>query len=334
MGERLLSVEHMSMEFYNEKKPVRAIRDVSFHVDEGEILGVVGESGCGKSVTSMCIMRLIPEKAGHVTEGKVIFQGKNILETDRKAFSKVVGKEMSMIFQEPLSSLNPLLTCGYQIAENLILHEKIKKKEAMKKAVRLLETVGIPFPEKRAKEYPHQLSGGMRQRVMIAMAIACSPKLLIADEPTTALDVTIQAQILEIIKKLRDERGMSVMFITHDMGVIAEMADKVMVMYAGSVVEKADVKSFFKNPRHPYTKNLLKAIPRIDKDIDKLFMIPGTVPDLSEEISGCRFCQRCKERVKICNEKEPPTVITEDGHEVTCWLLADTKQDCGMRDSL
>lgn len=322
MGKRLLTVEHMSMEFYNEKKPLRAVRDVSFHVDEGEILGIVGESGCGKSVTSMCIMRLIPEKAGHVTEGNIVFEEKNILEMDKKSFSKIVGKDMSMIFQEPLSSLNPLLTCGYQIAENLMLHEGIKKKEAIQKAVELLDIVGIPFPEKRAKEYPHQLSGGMRQRVMIAIAIACSPKLLIADEPTTALDVTIQAQILEIIKGLRDDRGMSVMFITHDMGVIAEMADKVMVMYAGSIVEKADIRSFFRNPCHPYTKNLLKAIPRVDKDPEKLFMIPGTVPDLADETQGCRFCQRCSERLKICAEKEPPVIQTEEGHKVCCWLFA------------
>ena len=320
MGEKLLNINHLTMEFYNEGKPLRAVDNVSFEVRKGEILGIVGESGCGKSATSMCIMRLIPEKAGRVIGGSVEFEGKDILGMKKKKFSEITGKEISMIFQEPLSSLNPLLTCGYQIAENLMLHEHMKKKEALKKAVELLEVVGIPFPEKRVNEYPHQMSGGMRQRVMIAMAIACDPKLLIADEPTTALDVTIQAQILELIKKLRKEKDMSVMFITHDMGVIAEIADYVMVMYAGNIMEKADVKTFFKNPLHPYTQNLLKAIPGVSSKKEKLYMIPGTVPDLTEQVAGCKFYDRCEKRREICCRQCPPVVHYENGHDVSCWL--------------
>lgn len=322
MGDKLLTVEHLTMEFYNDGNPLRAVDDVSFHIKKGEILGIVGESGCGKSTASMCIMRLIPERAGHVTDGRIEFTGRDLLKMGRKEFAEITGKDISMIFQEPLSSLNPLLTCGYQIAENLIRHERMKKRDAMRMAVELLDIVGIPFPEKRVREYPHQMSGGMRQRVMIAMAIACNPKLLIADEPTTALDVTIQAQILGIIKKLRNERDMSVMFITHDMGVIAETADYVMVMYAGKVMETADVKTFFKNPLHPYTQNLLKAIPGVNGRKEKLYVIPGSVPDLTEKVEGCRFYDRCNLRMEICRHQCPATVHHEDGHDVSCWLYA------------
>ncbi|QEK16995.1 ABC transporter ATP-binding protein [[Clostridium] hylemonae] len=322
MGVTLLNVEGLVTEFYGEGRTVRAIDHVSFHVDKGEILGVIGESGCGKSVTSMSVMRLIPENLGRVAEGRITFEDRNILKMSRKEFSGITGKEISMIFQEPLSSLNPLLTCGYQIVEAIRCHEAVSRKKAWKKAVGLLDMVGIPMPEKRAEEYPHQLSGGMRQRVMIAMAIACSPKLLIADEPTTALDVTIQAQILDIIRRLREELGMAVMFITHDMGVIAEVADRVMVMYAGSIVEEAPVKQFFANPLHPYSMGLLKAVPRPDEKKERLFMIEGTVPKLSEEIIGCRFCGRCGCAADICTEQKPPLVDAGQGQKVLCWQYA------------
>lgn len=322
MSKTLLHVDNLVTEFYGETGTVKAIDHVSFHVDRGEILGVIGESGCGKSVTSMSVMRLIPDNLGRVAEGTITFEGRNTLEMSRKEFSAVTGKEISMIFQEPLSSLNPLLTCGYQIVETIRHHETVSKKEAWKKAVELLDMVGIPMPEKRAREYPHQMSGGMRQRVMIAMAIACSPKLLIADEPTTALDVTIQAQILDIIKRLRRELGMAVMFITHDMGVIAEVSDRVMVMYAGSIVEEAPVKKFFACPLHPYTRGLLKAIPRPDQKKERLFMIEGTVPKLSEKIRGCKFASRCDCAADICREQKPPLVETGEGQKVLCWQYA------------
>lgn len=322
MSEQLLNVDNLVTEFFGENGMVRAIDHVTFHVKKGEILGIVGESGCGKSVTSMSIMRLIPENLGRIAEGTITFEEKNILKMSKKDFSKVTGNEMSMIFQEPLSSLNPLLTCGYQIVETILYHEKIEKKEAWRKAVELLRMVGIPLPEKRAKEYPHQLSGGMRQRVMIAMAIACNPKLLIADEPTTALDVTIQAQILDIIKRLRAELEMAVMFITHDMGVIADVSDRVIVMYAGNIVEEAPVKKFFANPLHPYTQGLLKAIPRPDQKKERLFMIEGTVPKLSDEIKGCKFYERCHLVSDICKEKRPPFVEAAKEQKVLCWRYA------------
>lgn len=322
MEKELLRVENLVTEFYGKEYPIRAVDHVSFHVNRGEILGIVGESGCGKSVTSMSVMRLIPEKAGRVAEGKIFFDGRDILAMSRKEFSSIQGKEMSMIFQEPLSSLNPLQKCGYQIVESLLYHEHMKKKEAWKKAAELLELVGIPLPEKRVKEYPHQLSGGMRQRVMIAMAIACNPRLLIADEPTTALDVTIQAQILDIMKRLRAEMGMAVMFITHDMGVIADISDRVLVMYAGNTVEEAPVKEFFKNPLHPYTRGLLKAVPRPDEKKEKLYMIPGSVPRPDEQykMKGCKFCGRCSLAMEICKEVRPVMTEVEKGHKTACHL--------------
>lgn len=322
MGEELLRVDNITTEFYGNGYPVRAVDNVSFHVDKGEILGIVGESGCGKSVTSMSIMRLIPEQAGKVTNGQIIFDNKNILDIPKKDFRKIQGKDMAMIFQEPLSSLNPLLTCGFQIVESLMLHEKMNRKDAWKRAEELFEIVGIPLPQKRIKEYPHQLSGGMRQRVMIAMAIACNPRLLIADEPTTALDVTIQAQILDIIKNLREQMDMSVIFITHDMGVIAEIADRVLVMYAGNTVEEAPVKEFFKNPLHPYTRGLLKAIPRPDNIAERLYMIPGTVPGSEDQMKmrGCKFYPRCSEKREGCSRKRPEMCELSKGHKVACHL--------------
>lgn len=324
MSKEILRVNNLVTEFWGEDHPTKAVDEVSFHVNEGEVLGIVGESGCGKSVTSMSVMRLIPEQAGGVTGGEILFDGKDILSMGKKEFSKIVGKDLTMIFQEPLSSLNPLLTCGYQIVESIRYHEKIGKKEAWAKAEQLLEMVGIPLPEIRVKEYPHQLSGGMRQRVMIAMAIACNPKLLIADEPTTALDVTIQAQILDILKKLQRERNMAVMFITHDMGVIADISDRVIVMYAGNVVEEAPVRQFFRNPLHPYTKGLLKAIPRPDTKKERLYMIEGTVPGPEEQykMKGCKFCDRCEYALPRCREERPGMKDMGDGQKTACWLYA------------
>lgn len=320
--EELLRVEHLVTEFYGKEFPVRAVDDVSFHVDKGEILGIVGESGCGKSVTSMSVMRLIPEKAGKVSNGKIYFSGRDILQMKKKDFSEIQGKEISMIFQEPLSSLNPLQTCGFQVVETLLRHEKMERRDAWKKAAELFDMVGIPAAQKRIREYPHQMSGGMRQRVMIAMAIACNPRLLIADEPTTALDVTIQAQILDIIRNLRKNMGMSVIFITHDMGVIAEIADRVLVMYAGNIVEEAPVIEFFAHPLHPYTQGLLKAIPRADEKRDELYMIPGTVPNAKEqaEMKGCKFYPRCKAHKQICIEERPQMKECSKNHKVACHL--------------
>lgn len=328
MARELLRVENLVTEFYGEKHPTKAVDGISFHINEGEILGIVGESGCGKSVTSMSVMRLIPEQAGGITGGTITFDNQDILKMDKKSFSKIEGKDLTMIFQEPLSSLNPLLTCGYQIVESLCYHEKMPKKEAWKRAVELLELVGIPLPEKRVKEYPHQMSGGMRQRVMIAMAIACNPKLLIADEPTTALDVTIQAQILDILKKLRKERNMAVMFITHDMGVIADISDRVIVMYAGNVVEEAPVKQFFHNPFHPYTRGLLKAIPGPMQKQGRLYMINGTVPRAEEQyfMKGCKFCERCQQALPICKEKRPEMKDMGNGQKVACWLFQNQEE--------
>lgn len=323
MEENLLCVENLVTGFFSETGLVQVVDKVSFNVKKGEILGIVGESGCGKSVTSMSIMRLIPETQGKISSGSILFEGNNLLKMNKKDFSRIAGKDISMIFQEPLSSLNPLLTCGFQIVESLRYHEKLNKKEAWAKAIELLRIVGIPLPEKRAKEYPHQLSGGMRQRVMIAMAIACNPKLLIADEPTTALDVTIQAQIIDLIKRLKRELKMSVIFITHDMGIIADVADRVLVMYAGNVIEQALVENFFSNPLHPYTRGLLKAIPRADQKKEKLYMIEGTVPDPKTPIQGCKFRDRCSCAMDICKVQKPPMIEYEQNRQVLCWLYKE-----------
>ena len=326
MDDKLLEVKELYLDFYKDGKTIRALENISFHVNRGEILGIVGESGCGKSVTSLSIMRLIPPRQGKVTHGQALFAEEDLLQMSRHAFSQITGNQISMIFQEPLSSLNPLKFCGDQIAETLIFHLGMRKKQAAEKTVELLRQVGIPAPEKRAKEYPYQLSGGMRQRVMIAMAIACNPKLLIADEPTTALDVTIQAQILELLRRLQKELGMSVMFITHDMGVVAEMCTRVMVMYAGSVVEEADVDLFFEEPLHPYTQGLLKAIPGLSDNQSRLFVIPGSVPELSKTIHGCKFCDRCCEAMERCRREKPPMIWLNDHHRVACWKWAEVER--------
>jgi peptide/nickel transport system ATP-binding protein len=324
MGERLLEIKGLKTHFFTEEGVVRAVDGIDLRIDRGETLGIVGESGCGKSVTALSIMKLIPMPPGRIVEGQMQWEGNRDLVTLPPAqMRKVRGKEISMVFQEPMTSLNPVFTIGEQIAEAVRLHEGLGRRAAMDKTVEMLKIVHIPNPERRVKEYPHQLSGGMRQRVMIAMALSCNPKLLIADEPTTALDVTIQAQILELLNELKAKLGMAVMLITHDMGVIAETAQRVMVMYAGKVVEEAPVKELFKEPLHPYTQGLLRSIPRIDRAAikkERLQAIPGVVPSLLDLPPGCRFASRCQFVKSICTEQEPALREVRPGHKVACVL--------------
>jgi peptide/nickel transport system ATP-binding protein len=324
MAERLLEVKGLKTHFFTDEGVVRAVDGVDFYINKGETLGVVGESGCGKSVTALSIMRLIPTPPGRIVEGQINYDGKNLLDLTPAQMRKIRGKEISMIFQEPMTSLNPVFTVGEQIAEALRLHEGLNRRDAMDKTVDMLKLVHIPNAERRVKEYPHQLSGGMRQRVMIAMALSCNPKLLIADEPTTALDVTIQAQILELLNELKSKLGMAIMLITHDMGVIAETAQRVVVMYAAKVAEEAPVTELFKEPLHPYTQGLLRSIPRIDlaaTQKTKLETIPGTVPTLrGAEKPGCRFAPRCAFAKPMHFENTPPLKEVRPGHKVACFL--------------
>ncbi|RYL95143.1 ABC transporter ATP-binding protein [Sporolactobacillus sp. THM7-4] len=327
MVKDLLSVRHLNVGFDHQFGHTAVIDDVSFSIEKGETLCIVGESGCGKSLTSLSIMGLLP-KGGRITDGKILFQDHDISHKTTKELSKIRGKEISMIFQEPMTALNPLHTVGHQIAEVLLAHEKVSRNEANQKAVEMLKLVGIPSPEKRFKQYPHELSGGMRQRVMIAMALICKPDLLIADEPTTALDVTIQAQILELIQELKNKFGMSLLLITHDLGVVSETADKVIVMYAGQVVESSETKELFTHPKHPYTQGLIKSIPKMDEDEEELATIKGTVPSPDEMPEGCRFVTRCPFAKDICHQKKPP--IVNVGHEVHCWLYSDDNVKGGI----
>jgi peptide/nickel transport system ATP-binding protein len=324
MAERLLDVKNLKTYFFTDEGIVRAVDGVDLYVDKGETLGVVGESGCGKSVTALSIMKLIPQPPGKIVEGEIRYNGVNLVDLPPNKMRKIRGKEISMVFQEPMTSLNPVFTVGEQIAEALRLHEGLGRREAMDKTVDMLKLVHIPNAERRVKEYPHQLSGGMRQRVMIAMALSCNPKLLIADEPTTALDVTIQAQILELLNELKAKLRMAVMLITHDMGVIAETAQRVVVMYAAKVAEEAPVGELFKEPLHPYTQGLLRSIPRIDlaaTERRRLETIPGTVPTLRGDIApGCRFAPRCPFVKSVCTEKDPVLKEVKPGHKVSCWL--------------
>lgn len=318
----LLEVNKLKTEFKVKRGIVNAVNEVSFALDKGEILAIVGESGSGKSVTSLSVMGLI-QKPGRVASGSIKFKGEELIGKTSKEMNKIRGDKISMIFQEPMTSLNPVYRVGDQITESILTHTKMTKKEAKEHAIEMLRLVGIPAPESRVNDYPHQMSGGMRQRVMIAMALACDPELLIADEPTTALDVTIQAQILDLIKKLRDEIGMAVMLITHDLGVVAETADKVVVMYCGRVVEQADVRTLFISPSHPYTQGLLNSIPRMDQDLDRLYMIKGMVPDPTQLPKGCSFADRCEKCTAKCLEAMPALTEMEDGHKVRCFLFSD-----------
>ena len=315
----LLQVENMKVEFRTAKGPLTAVRSISFHVDKGETLCIVGESGCGKSITSLSIMGLLPQN-GNIVEGSIKLENDKLVGLTDEQLQSYRGNKISMIFQEPMTALNPVFTIGYQLQEPLLIHKKISKKEAKQASIELLRKVGIPNPEEKINQYPHQLSGGMRQRVMIAIALACEPLLLIADEPTTALDVTIQAQILDLIEELKEQMGMGVIFVTHDMGVVAEIADRVMVMYAGEVVEMSDAQTIFANPKHPYTQGLLAAVPDIEADAHELNIIPGSMPNLDEKIEGCRFHPRCPFATDICRQKNPPTFKISENQEVKCWL--------------
>ena len=324
MAERLLDVKGLKTYFFTDEGVIRAVDGIDLYIKPGETLGVVGESGCGKSVTALSIMRLIAQPPGRIVEGQILYNGRNLLDLPPAQMRKIRGKEIAMIFQEPMTSLNPVFTVGEQIAEAIRLHEGLGRRDAMDKTVEMLRVVHIPNAERRVKEYPHQLSGGMRQRIMIAMALSCNPKLLIADEPTTALDVTIQAQILELLNELKSRFSMAVMLITHDMGVIAETAQRVVVMYAAQVVEEASVSELFKEPLHPYTQGLLRSIPRIDLAATqrrKLDTIPGTVPTLRGEVKpGCRFAPRCQFVKPQFYESTPQLKEVRPGHKVACFL--------------
>lgn len=322
MNEQILRINDLAVHFHMDKRIVPAVDGVSFSVSRGETLGLVGESGCGKSVTALSIMRLLPSPPARIVRGEIWFKGENLLDKTNEEMRKIRGNDISMIFQEPMTSLNPVFTVGYQISEVIMQHQNVSKKEALERAIEMLRMVKIPLPEKRIKQYPHQLSGGMRQRVMIAMALACNPELLIADEPTTALDVTIEAQILELINELKERFGSSVIMITHDLGVVAEIADKVAVMYAGRILEQADVHSIFNNPKHPYTQGLLEAIPDIDLPRgQRLKEIKGVVP-LPDEIKvGCRFKSRCEYVRAECMVDEPP-LMQVGSSLVRCWNYA------------
>ena len=319
--ENLLEVKHLRTEFFSSKKSsVTAVDDVSFDIKKGEIVGLVGESGCGKSVTSLSIMQLLKDTPGKVTNGEVIFQGRNLLEASKKEMLDIRGDKMSMIFQEPMSSLNPSMRIDKQMIEGIRLHTPLTKAEARKKAADILSQVGIPDPQRVLKNYPHQLSGGMSQRVMIAMAMSCEPDLLIADEPTTALDVTIQAQILELMKKIQQDKGMSILLITHDLGVVAEMCSRVIVMYAGKIVEEAPVAILFANPTHPYTQGLIASVPKLGSGVKVLPSIPGSVPDLSAMPKGCRFAPRCKYATEKCHQEQPELLSVGEKQKCRCWL--------------
>lgn len=319
--ENLLEVRNLKTYFYNDGVETPAVDGVSFELKKGETLGIVGESGSGKSITSLSLLQLIPKPYGKIVEGEIIFKGRNLRELNDKEIRKVRGNEISMIFQEPMTSLNPVYTVGNQISEVITLHQHLNHKQAKEIVIKLLKTVGIPNPEDRFNQYPHQLSGGMRQRVMIAMAIACNPDLLIADEPTTALDVTTQAQILELMNNLKKQTNTSILLITHDLGVIADSAEKVAVMYLGRIVEYTDVETFFENPKHPYSKGLINSIPSLTNRVERLTPIQGQVPHPSSVRSGCRFAGRCEHAVELCHNSEPP-LLSISNQKVRCWIYS------------
>jgi oligopeptide/dipeptide ABC transporter ATP-binding protein len=327
-NEPLLKVKNLKTYFHTDDGIVKAVDGVDFHVNPGEVLGLVGESGCGKSVTSFSIMRLV-DLPGKIEDGEILFEGNDLLKLSEKEMVKLRGEHLTMIFQQPQTSLNPVFTVGDQIIEVFQIHSDISKEEARKRTIDLLKQVGIPDPEKKINAYPHEMSGGQAQRVMIAMGLALNTQLLIADEPTTALDVTIQAQILDLLRELQESTGTSIILITHDLGVIAEMADRVAIMYAGRVVEEAPVLNFFNNPIHPYSQGLIASVPVLGQIKDSLDTIPGNVPNLIDLPAGCRFAPRCKLREKfgldICNQKEPDLVSWDEKHNVRCWLYQDSE---------
>ena len=313
----LLKVENLSVEFTTDSGVVKAVDDISFEVGAGEPVGIVGESGSGKSVTALTLLQLVPDPPGRITGGRIELDGIDILSKSQAEMRKIRGDVASMIFQEPMTALNPVFRVGSQISEALLFHKNMKKDQARNRAIELLKLVGIPAPEKRFHDFPHQLSGGMRQRIIIAMALACSPRVILADEPTTALDVTIQAQILELIKELQEKRQTSTVLITHDLGVVAQVCDEMAVMYAGRIVEHAQVSEILANPRHPYTRGLLASLPRLDREAE-LSPIPGTVPEITNLPAGCHFHPRCPEKTDICSRREPP--VNKAVSKVRCWL--------------
>ena len=320
----VLAVEDLVTKFYTETETIHAVNGVSFHVDEGETLGMVGESGCGKSVSVLSMLRLIPMPPGRIEQGKAVFHGQDLLRMAPEEIRRIRGSQIGMVFQDPMTSLNPVINIGKQVAEPLFIHKKMTRTEARDRVVELLSHVGIPSPEKRLADYPHQFSGGMRQRVMIAMALACNPDMLIADEPTTALDVTIQAQFVELVKKLRDEFNMAIIWITHDLGVIAGIAHRVVVMYAGFIVEHASVKELYANPQHPYTRGLLGSLPRLDAEgIERLVNIKGLPPDMCQPPVGCPFVPRCPYAFDRCKAENPILESVNDGHTSACWWDID-----------
>jgi oligopeptide transport system ATP-binding protein len=318
----ILSVNQLDVSFRTYGGESNVLRGVNFHLNEGETLAIVGESGSGKSVTAKTIMKLLPKQNSFINHGEVIFNGKNILKNNEREMRRIRGSEISMVFQDPMTSLNPTMTIGKQLMEGLREHQSLTKKEATKKAIELLDMVGIPNPEERVKEYPHQFSGGMRQRVVVAIAIACNPKILIADEPTTALDVTIQAQILDLMKNLQVKLNTSIIIITHDLGVVANMAQRVAVMYAGEIIEIGTVDEIFYEPKHPYTWGLLGSMPKLHmKNDEKLTPITGSPPDLSQLPRGCSFAPRCPYAMKVCHQYTPKSTNISDHHYASCWLL-------------
>ncbi|MBM7715773.1 peptide/nickel transport system ATP-binding protein/oligopeptide transport system ATP-binding protein [Bacillus thermophilus] len=320
MEEPILEITNLTTSFYRKKELLPAVDNVSFSISKGQTVCVVGESGSGKSVTALSIMRLIPEHAGKITGGEIVFKGKDLLKLSDKDMRAVRGNRVSMVFQEPMTTLNPVFTIGNQLMETIMMHQNVTKKEAMEKALEMLKKVNIPSPAQRLQQYPHQLSGGMRQRVVIAMALVCKPELLVADEPTTALDVTTQAQILKLMNDLKSQTETAVLFITHNMGVVAATADKVIVMYCGRIVECSDAKTIFKDPKHPYTIGLLKSIPKIAEPQKKLFSIKGSVPAPGQIKKGCRFQSRCELVTEQCRLEEPP-LIEKNGSLVRCWQI-------------
>lgn len=317
---KVLSVQDLHVSFTTYGGEVKAVRGVSFDLHKGETLAIVGESGCGKSVTSQSIMRLIPNPPGKVTGGRILFKGRDLLKVTEPRMRKVRGADISMIFQDPMTALNPTLTIGEQIMEGILQHNDVSKKEAKQKAIDMLKLVSIPNPEERLKQYPHQFSGGMRQRIVIAMSLVCEPDVLIADEPTTALDVTIQAQILELFKEIQKKTGVSIILITHDLGVVAQVADRIAVMYAGKIVEEGNRREIFYHSQHPYTQGLLRSVPRLDLDGEDLIPIPGSPPDLFSPPVGCPFVPRCEKAMEVCDRVYPVKTQLTNEHHVDCWL--------------
>ena len=329
MEENLLEIKNLKTYFYTEEGTVMAVDGLDLTLKEGETLAVVGESGCGKSVTSLSILGLIPSPPGKIESGEILFRGEDLLKKSEKEMRKIRGNEISMIFQEPLTSLNPVFTVGDQIMGSIMLHQHLKKKEARAKAIEMLRLVGIPTPEKAVNDYPHQLSGGMRQRVMIAMALSCQPSILIADEPTTALDVTIQAQILRLLADIKKRMNTAIILITHDLGIVAQVAQNVVVMYAGEAVEYADVNAIFEKPLHPYTEGLLKSIPVMGEKRERLYSIEGMVPNQKNYPKGCRFAPRCEYAMEICQECKPELTDMEGGRRVRCWKYSKEEETNG-----